>query len=241
VSDEKGYIKQFKVFESEVDVGFNNIVLHFGINRISIKNTEPLQSSANFWNYSLYNAATVSIMTLGRIFDNGSPYNIHELLISVGYRDNDVHFLSHESLRQRKDIKFFDKYIEGEVEFSKDDFRRISNEKKRIHKKYKDYLVDYRHSLIGHRLVEHPDELNNKGQFKYIDILDIYLSLYNIKMELWSWYHNGRDQEKIAFEDLENLVDNIDDPNIRVPEYIWMVKDFWKLYSLLSDLNHPTN
>lgn len=36
MSDEKNYIKQFKVFESEIDVGFKNIVLHFGINRISI-------------------------------------------------------------------------------------------------------------------------------------------------------------------------------------------------------------
>lgn len=183
----------------------------------------------------MYNAATVAIMTLGRIFDVNSPYSIHKLLNSIGVRDNEIHFLSHESLRQRKDIDFFDKYIEGEDEFSKVDFRRISNEKKRICNKYKEYLVDYRHSLIGHRLAEHPDELKNKGQFKYVDILDIYLTLYNIKMELWSWYHNGHDQEKLFFEELENLVDNIDNLNKSAPGYIWMVRDFWKLYSLLSD------
>ena len=235
VADEKKYLKQFKVFEREVDTGFKNIVLHFGINRISIKNTKPLQSTAEFWNYSLYNAATVSIMTLGRIFDVNSPFNIHELISSIGYREDELHFFSHNLLKQRKDIDFFDKYIEGEEEFSKQDFRNISNEKKRIHKKYKEYLVDYRHSLIGHRLVEHPDELNNKGQFKYIDILDIYLSLYNIKMGLWSRYHNGRDQDELVFDDLEYLIDNIDDQNTRTPRYIWMVRDFWKLYNLLSD------
>ncbi len=56
-----------------------NIALHYSINLLGKDNEIALNSTPEFWNYTLYNLATISILTLGRIFDVQAEYSINKL------------------------------------------------------------------------------------------------------------------------------------------------------------------
>ncbi len=226
------YNSQFEVFESEVNYGFKNICLHYAINILTINREAPLNITPEFWNFTRYNLATVSILTLGRIFDIDSKYSIHKLFSVLG---QNIEILSLSELRKRKENIDFEEYIRDKVDFNKEMFRKLVNIKKSLHKQYETPYKIYRNSIIGHRLVKNSVEIDVNNEFKYIDILSIYISLYNLYRELWERYYNGRVIANLTLEDLTSQIHSLEKGEDRTPRYLYMARDYLKLYYLLKE------
>lgn len=228
----ENYNNQFKVFESEVEYGFKNICLHYAINILTVNRQEPINKTPEFWNFTLYNLATVSILTLGRIFDVRSNYSIHKLLDILG---QNLEILSLVELKSRKGPTIdFEEYISDKTDFSKDMYRDLVRIKKRLYKQYEKPYKNYRNSIIGHRLVKSTVEIEGSDRFYFLDILNIYIDLYNLKRELWERYHNGRGHTYLTFDELTLQIHSIERNTENIPRYLYMVKDYLKLYHLLE-------
>ncbi len=68
--------------------------------------------------------------------------------------------------------------------------------------------------------------MKNSGQFKYIDILEIYIELYNIQNELWERAYNGNVGKKLSVELLREQVFDLNNFSNGTPEYIYIMRDF---------------
>jgi len=231
----KEYEKQFDVFESEVKYGMKNISLHYTINTLGKNNEIALNSTPEFWNYTLYNLATISILTLGRIFDVNAEYSINKLFDLLG---KSLDYFSFDNIRERKEWNCtdeeYEEYLKDKKAFELMDYRRLREIKKRVQKMYDSIYKQYRHSIIAHRLILDTAEIDSGGKFKYIDILEIYIELYNIQNELWERAFNGRKGKKLTFEILNDQVENLHDFTNGTPEYIYILRDFEKILGLLN-------
>jgi len=226
------YINQFEVFESEVNYGFKNICLHYSINILTIGREAPLNTTPEFWNNTIFNLTTVAILTLGRIFDLDAKFSVHKLLNILG---QNIEILSLTELRTRKENIDFEEYVEGKVDFNKEMYRELVNRKKTLLKQYESTYKVYRNSIIGHRLVKNLVEIDTNNEFKYMDILNMYIALYNLKRELWERYHNGRGTKNLTFEKLTSQIYSLEKSEDRTPIYLHMARDYLKIYNLLKE------
>ena len=236
------YNSIFEVFESEVNYGFNNICLHYAISVLTTNRVAPLKTTSKFWNYTQYNLVIVAILTLGRIFDISSDakYSIHKLFDTLR---NNLSILSLTELKKRRENVNvdFDKYIQDKIDFDGKMYGDLAKIKKSLQKQYMKPYQKYRNSIIGHRLVKNSIEIDADNDFNYIDILNIYISLYNLYRELEERYHNGRGAKKLTFEELTSQIYSLEKLENRTPSYLYMARDYLKLYYLLKEHGSKTN
>lgn len=226
------YDNQFEVFESEVEYGFKNICLHYAINILTVNRQAPINKTPEFWKFTLYNLATVSILTLGRIFDIQANFNIHKLFNILG---QNLDILSLAELKTRKGPTIdFEEYIKDKVDFSNGMYRDLVKLKKAFNKQYNKPYKAYRDSIIGHRLVKNTVEIEDGEEFQYMDILNIYIGLHNIKWELWERYYNGRGATNLTFEELTLQIHSLENNERNIPRYLYMARDYLKIYYLLE-------
>jgi len=229
------YKEQYRVFESEVLLGLKNIISHYALSVYLKEKNNVLKAIPSYWKYTLHNLTTLSFLTLGRIFGTDSKYTIDTFFNSLG---QNIDYFSFENVLSRKEneldrVQYF-KDQDKLSEFNRVDYRSLKSCKKKLQKKYKNTFRELRHKIVAHREVLIADELPNDGEFKYIELLELYIELYNIKNELWQREHNGRSSSKLTFEILEEQVKQARDVKNPTPEYIFVVRDILKLVESLD-------
>ena len=229
------YQEQYRVFQSEVLLGFKNIVSHYALSIYLKEREDVLDQLPSFWTYTLHNLTTLSFLTLGRIFDPNSKFSIDKMMSSLG---QNIDYFSFENVLNRKENQYdIIEYLsdrDNPDEFNLDDYRSIKQLKKKLQRKYQTSYRDFRHKIVAHREIKISDELPNEGKFKYIELLELYIELYNIVNELWQREHNGTSGSRLTFDILEDHIREPKDLKNPTPDYIFIVRDILKLVETLD-------
>lgn len=231
------YSKQYLAFNSEVQTGFQNILLLYTIHKFASENIQPILTAPAFWKINRYNLITISIITLGRIFDQNTPYSIHKLIQAVSDGLDEFKF---EEIRKRKGSKYTDamynELLSSGEELSLKIYRGLKKDKQTYRQKYEKLYDFYRDKLIAHREIIDFTETDYDGEIDIDSILELYISLYNLAKELSQRYYNGRAAEKLDLKTVKAQIDNIQNFNhYSSCEYLQIVKDFIGIYNSLKE------
>src|SRR2546426_167098 len=80
---DEGFARELEIFRVEAESGAQFFYSYLAVHELAKRQRRVfrlLDNDALFWNTLLRGAQTGAIMTLGRIFDHGSPHNINTLI-----------------------------------------------------------------------------------------------------------------------------------------------------------------
>jgi hypothetical protein len=236
---EEDYLEKFEVLDSQIKYGMKAMTLHYAISKVFRENMAPFESTKDYWSFEQYNLVTLSILNLGRIFDDSNDvYGIFNFSNALG---SNIEAFNFENLKIRKKNNFddekFKKYIEGKSEFNKSDYKIIKKKLEKLKIEFNTDYKDLRNKIIAHREVFKFSELNNK-KYKLVRLFEIYIELYNIFRDLKERYHNGREYELLNLEDIENLVESVkigsDISKRNLSYFKRIIQDFILIYNGLN-------
>lgn len=184
---------------------------------------EVMNKAPRFWLDHRYNSVVLTIIYLGKIFDEDSrTYNIDKTLKSAS--ENKQHF-SKENLRKRKvqsagEFQGLDDYIQNAVELDKDDFKTLKTEAKEARKIWQK-MKPIRDKVFAHSEMMSDDQREQLlSAVKNSDFTKIVQRLLNISNALWEAEMNGRKPDfktdhykpiKWAQNDIRDLIKSLTD------------------------------
>jgi hypothetical protein len=199
INQDKQFEHRLEVFRTEEQSGTQFFYAFLAIKAIISDNTKirkAVNETPMFWATNLAALQTAFFITLGRIFDQKSKYNINSLL---RFAQENKTIFSKDALaeRKRKDSlnadEWLEDYLKRSYEPMADDFRRL---KGYVGKYRKIYMANYqkiRHKLYAHK--EWSDVVSIKKQFRKTRIRELerlFIFLNQLYEALWELFHNGR-------------------------------------------------
>ena len=195
----RDFVTQLENFDNEARSAARFAYADFAIQHAASKSKRllyRLNNTPTFWLTAAAAFQTAAYISLGRIFDNKSRFNIHELLNTA---ESNISIFQRDALAERKrdgkptDPPWLADYLAKAYYPKPDDFARLRKKVDQYRALYEKGIKPARNEYIAHR-VRHGhaqvSALFARGKVKDLWRLTVFLQqLYGA---LWNLLHNGR-------------------------------------------------
>jgi hypothetical protein len=216
------FTQQLENFEHEVRNVARYVYAEMAINHAASKSKillNRLNKTPRFWltcNAALQSAAYIS---LGRIFDTKSPYNVNALLNSM---EKNIQIFERAELEGRKkdlmvsESSFWNDYLDQAYYPTLNDIKNIRKKVAENKKIYERAIKPVRNKYLAHRDTKNREEVNSLyAAGKVNEILILTTFLLQLNETLWQLLMNGREPE---FHPIRHTVESIFDSSIQSGE-----------------------
>lgn len=195
----KLFLPQLENFRHEAYVGAQYLYSEMAIQHAASKSKRLLSRlnlTPRFW--LTHSAATqaAAYLSLARVFDRSSAYNVDALLNAF---EANLSEFSREALAKRKrdgrdeDPKWLSDYLDRAYYPTKADVARLRKRVAAQRVVYERAIEPARHKYIAHRVkTEHHEVQALFGAGKVRELWRMVTFLYALHEALWEQYHNGR-------------------------------------------------
>jgi len=199
LNEERIFERELELFRKECEGAAQFFFGHLAINEMAKRRESVLRllnRNAMFWNTAAAGMQTAAIVAIGRMFDQGSPHNIDNVLRLA---QNHSSIFSKASLGRRKQAgaveppPWLTTYLESAHVPDRADFRRLRSHIRERRRIYEARYRDLRHKVYAHRVVGEDDELAPivaKTNVRELERLVLFLLRFYESM--WHLYMNGR-------------------------------------------------
>jgi hypothetical protein len=162
---EEEFVHELEVFRKEgqsaIQLFYAYLTLQIVAGR-EVKVKIAFNRGALFWHTNIYALHSSTFITMGRIFDQGSPHNIDKLL-SLCQKNQQIFSKKSLEMRRRGDggnvDARIDDFLNAAYEPSPDDFRRLKKYVARYRKIYDKNYRPIRHQLYAHTELSRQDDI----------------------------------------------------------------------------------
>lgn len=193
------FVKQLENFRHEAYVAAQYLYSDMAVQHAASKSRKllnRLNMTPSFWLTHQAGMQVAAYVTIGRVFDTTSKYNINALLDSF---ENNLHEFSREALAARKregrstDPEWLAEYVETAYYPGKRDVARLRAKVAEYRAIYDRAVKPPRHKYIAHREKrEHSEVQALFAAGKVRELWRLVTFLYTMYNALWEQYHNGR-------------------------------------------------
>ena len=186
-------------FRKEVQGGTQFFYAMLAINGLASQNEfvrEKLNDTSLFWNTNIGALQLAAFVTLGRVFDQKSAYNIDKL---VGLAQGNIGLFSKPALGERKQKEsrnadeWLDNYLKDAYEPSSDDFRCLRKYVRKYRRIYQDNYDPIRDRIYAHKeLARDSDKHVLFANTRILELEKLFVFLNHVYHILWELYINGR-------------------------------------------------
>lgn len=155
-----------------------------------------LNETPTFWLTTSAAFQTAAYISLGRIFDKNSRYNIDQLLCSA---ESNISLFQREALAERKregqtpDPPWLDEYLDNAYYPGPHDFTRLKVKVEEYRSLYDKAIKPARNKYIAHREKQGHKEVSSLfGRGLVKDLWRLTTFLQQLHEVLWELFHNGR-------------------------------------------------
>jgi hypothetical protein len=199
VAVHRQFLTQLSSFENEARNAARYVYADLAIQHAASKSErllDRLNDTPTFWLSVLAAFQTAAYISLGRIFDNKSRYNINRLISTA---ELNIALFTRAALAERKregqatDPPWLTSYLDDAYYPNSSDFSRLKKKVAEHRLLYEKAVKPARDRYIAHR-VEHGHEemasLFGRGKIK--DLWRLTMFLQQLHTVLWELFHNGK-------------------------------------------------
>jgi hypothetical protein len=193
------FLTQLKNFDNESRNAARYAYADFAIQHAASKSKRllnRLNETPTFWLAASAAFQTAAYISLGRIFDNNSRYNIDQLLCSA---ESNMSLFQREALAERKregrtsNPSWLLDYLNKAYFPKPSDFSRLRKKVNEYRALYEHSFKPARNKYIAHReRQKHEDVSALFGRGKIKDLWRLTTFLQQLHEALWQLYHNGQ-------------------------------------------------
>lgn len=215
MKNENDFLVQLKNFDHESSIAARYFYAEMAIQHAVSKSKvllNKLNNTPTFWIVCSASLQSSAYITIARIFDKKSKYNIDNLLDSM---EQNLNLFQREALAIRKrdgktqDPEWLEKYLKSAYFPKIADIVRLRKMVKKYREVYDRAVMPVRHNYLAHRGIvdqEKIQKLYAQGNIRELSRLSTFL--LQLRSVLWEQYHNGR---KPVFRPLRHSVKSIYD------------------------------
>lgn len=215
MKSQDNFLVQLKNFDHESSIAARYLYAEMAIQHAASKSKKllnRLNNTPTFWIACGASFQSSAYITIARIFDEKSKYNIDKLLDSM---EQNLHLFQRDALAIRKredrteDPDWLEVYLESAYFPKSNDVVRLRKMVKKYRDIYNRAIMLVRHNYLAHRgIVDQVEvqKLYSNGTIRELWRLSTFLLQLN--KILWEQYHNGR---KPVFRSLRHSVKSIYD------------------------------
>lgn len=199
MASKRSFLDQLENFRKEAYVAAQYLYSEMAVQHAASKSPRLLSNlnrTPRFWLTHGAACQEAAYLTLGRVFDTKSDFNIDALLNA--FQVNLPSF-SREALSERKrdgrtqDPEWLPKYLDAAYYPTIKDVARLRLKVTEYRAVYDRAIKPARHKYIAHReKVDHADVQELFAGGKVVDLWRLVTFLYALYECLWNLYHNGR-------------------------------------------------
>ena len=194
---EREFETELEIFRKEAEAGTQFFYAHLAMHAAAADHPEIydlLNKSPLFWNTVAGALQTAVLITLGRVFDQGSAHNLDKVLRVA--QDNPDIFTKGALARRKCGTKqekpaWLDEYLKGAYEPTVSDFRRIRAHIRKRRRIYESNYRDIRHKWFAHREVSELGAAALFGKANIRELQQLFVFLNSLYGALWQLYFNG--------------------------------------------------
>jgi len=199
MSKHREFLTQLENFDKESRNAARYAYADFAIQHAASKSKRllnRLNETPTFWLAVSAAIQTATYISLGRIFDNNSPYNINQLLCSA---ELNISKFQREAVAKRareghkSDPPWLSEKLNGAYYPKQIDFLRLRKKVEKYRALYEHAFKPARNKYIAHREKQSRDEVSalfQRGTIK--DLWRLTTFLQQLHDALWQLYHNGQ-------------------------------------------------
>lgn len=199
MSAHRQFLTQLKNFDNESRNAARYAYANFAIQHAASKSKRllsRLNKTPTFWLAASAAFQTAAYISLGRIFDNNSRYNIDQLLCSA---ESNISLFQRKALAERKregrtsNPPWLLDYLNKAYYPKPNDFFRLRKKVNEYRALYEHAFKPARNKYIAHREKQEQEEVSALfGRGKIKDIWRLTTFLQQLHEALWQLYHNGQ-------------------------------------------------
>jgi len=190
---------QLDNFRNEVSAVARFIYIDYALNHAASKSRRllsQLNNTPTLW-LSIFNACQMAAyVSLGRIFDHTSQYNMGALVKSV---ENNLELFGRDKLAERKregrsrNPPWLVKYLDAAYYPTQADVRWLKGKEKRYRTIYDRAIRPVRNKYLAHRVrIDAKEVASLYGGGLVRELWHLSASLLELHTALWQLYHNGK-------------------------------------------------
>lgn len=193
------FLTQLKNFNNEARNAARYAYADFAIQHAASKSKRllsRLNDTPTFWLTASAAFQTAAYISLGRIFDNDSRYNVEELVSSA---ESNISLFQREALAERKregqksDPSWLQEYLDNTYYPKLSDFARLRKKVDEYRSLYEKAIKPARNKYIAHREKQDDQEVSALfGRGKVKDLWRLTMFLQQLHEVLSNLFHNGR-------------------------------------------------
>ena len=186
-------------FRNEVQGGIQFFYAMLAINGTAANNDyvlEKMNEAPHLWRTGVAALQFSFFVTLGRIFDQKSAYNIDKL---IALAQSNIDLFSKAALAERKrkissnSHEWLDSYLKNAYEPSHDDFRCLRRYVKKYRRIYQENYDPIRDRIYAHKeLAKQSDKHDLFLKTRIFELEKLFVFLDQVYSILWELYFNGR-------------------------------------------------
>lgn len=209
------FLIQLNNFDHESSVAARYMYAEMAIQHAASKSKKllnRLNNTPTFWITCGASFQSSAYITIARIFDKGSKYNIDKLLDSM---EQNLHLFQRNALANRKrdgkteDPDWLENYLKSAHFPKSNDVVRLRKMVKKYRDIYNRTIMLVRHNYLAHRgIVDQVEVQKLYASGKIRELWRLTTFLLQLNNLLWEQYHNGR---KPVFRSLRHSVKSIYD------------------------------
>lgn len=190
---------QLKNFNHEAELVAQYLYAEIAIQRAVFKSRKllkKLNETPRFWIVCGAALQASAYISLGRVFDTTSPYNLSKLLKSM---ENNVEVFQRDALAKRKmegqaeEPEWLEDYLDNAYYPTTDDFRALRKKVNKYRVLYEKAIQPARHKYYAHREYEEASDVQALFANATLDeILNLSVSLLEFSEVLWQLLYNSK-------------------------------------------------
>jgi hypothetical protein len=199
MTKDRQFLTQLKNFDNEARNAALYAYADFAIQHAASKSKRllnRLNETPTFWLTAFAAFQTATYISLARIFDNTSAYNVEQLLSSA---ESNIALFQREALAERKregrnsDPSWLREYLDKAYYPELSDFARLRKKVDEYRTLYDKAIKPARNKYIAHREKQDKEEVSALfGRGKVKDVWPLTIFLQQLHEVLWNLFHNGR-------------------------------------------------
>ena len=191
--------RQLKNLEQEADAVASYVYAEMTIHHAASKSKvllARLNLTPTFWNSCLAALQSAAYISLGRVFDLKSPYNLDALLGAMEVNLSQFHRAALASRKREGhtiDPPWLQDYLNEAYYPTQADVARLRKKVGEYRRVYDRAIMPVRHQYLAHRQAHDRDKVQRLyAQGKVAEIRRLSTFLLRLHTSLWELWHNGR-------------------------------------------------
>lgn len=199
MNEEQEFEKRLELFRNDVEGALQLLYSYFTIYKVLQEDENVLKyinETPTFWRTVLYSLQSSYFITLHRIFDHKSKYNINKL---IDFAHQNIHVFSKSALKARRlkaggNVReWINDFIERAYAPDDSDFKRLRAHIDRYRNIYRTNYVKIRNTIYAHKVLSTQKDIDAifaNTNIKEMEKLTVFLK--KVQIALREQYNNGR-------------------------------------------------